>query len=55
MAARHLPPTAEQVANAQGWDAESIVIHLAGFIAKEGLNDKLVGYFDAVAIEENEG
>ena len=52
-AARHLPSGAEQTARAQGWNDESIVIHLAGFISEQGLDQQLSDYLSVVADEEN--
>lgn len=53
-AARHLPSgTAEQTAYDQGWDDESLVVHLTGFISRKGLNDDLAQYLADVAAEEN--
>jgi hypothetical protein len=54
-AARHLPSGAEPIAYDQGWDDESLVIHLAGFIAKQGLETELTQYLADVAAEENAG
>ena len=51
--ARHLPSGAEATANNQGWNDESIVVHLAGFISQQGLNDKLTDYLAVAAAEEN--
>lgn len=52
-AARHLPSGAEQTAYAQGWNDESLVIHLAGFIASRGLDQELSDHLAAAADEEN--
>jgi len=52
-AARHLPSGAEQTARAQGWNDESLVVHLAGFISDQGLDQQLSDYLSAAADEEN--
>ena len=52
-AARHLPSGAEQTAYAQGWDDESLVVHLAGFLSGKGLDQELSDYLAAAADEEN--
>lgn len=52
-AARHLPSGAEQTAYDQGWNDDSLVIHLSGFIASKGLGDELSQYLADVAAEEN--
>lgn len=49
----NLPEAAGEIAGGQGWDDESIVIHLAGFISSQGLDDELTQYLDKVAAEEN--
>lgn len=41
------------IAENQGWDAESIIMHLLGFIAEtKGNTDALTNYFSKVAAEE---
>lgn len=50
----HLPNSSLDIALEQGWDDDSIVIHLAGFIASKGLNDDLARYLAKVAKEEND-
>jgi len=52
MATRHLPAAAQAIAAQQGWNEESLVIHLAGFIQQQGQNDKLAEYLGDVASEE---
>lgn len=52
-AARHLPSGAEQTAYDQGWNDDSLVIHLSGFIASKGLGDELSQYLADAAAEEN--
>jgi len=52
-AARHLPSGAEQTSYAQGWNDETLVIHLAGFISAQGLDQQLSDYLSVAANEEN--
>lgn len=52
---QHLPDAAAEIASTQGWDEESLIIHLYGCLS-ENLPDhaeKLTSYFAAVAAEEN--
>ena len=49
----YLPLSAQDTAEAQGWDDESIIIHLTAFISKQNLNTQLGEYFAAIAEEEN--
>ena len=44
----------EDTCNAQGWDEETQIIHLEGFIAQKKLTEKLAAYAVLVAQEENE-
>ena len=53
MARRHLPAAAQAIAAQQGWNDESLVIHLAGFIEQQGQNDELAEYLGDIASEEN--
>jgi hypothetical protein len=51
---KHLPDAAGRIAGGQGWDDNSIVIHLVGFIREQGLSDNDVAdYFSRAADEEN--
>lgn len=53
---KHLPDAATGVAAKQGWDDESIIIHLIGFLRDNMTADYEKGlelYFGAVADEEN--
>ncbi|HDR9103396.1 TPA: hypothetical protein QDB04_000116 [Burkholderia vietnamiensis] len=42
-----------RIANAQGWNEESQIIHLEGFLADQGLMSQFVEYARAVAAEES--
>lgn len=56
MSIKHLPDAAAGVAAKQGWNDESIIIHLMGFIRDNfnGDTDKsLELYFGAMADHEN--
>jgi len=50
---KHLPDAAQTIAEEQGWDEESIIIHLMGFIASKDLEAELETYLEEVAEEEN--
>lgn len=49
----YLPIAAQDIADAQAWDDESIIIHLCAFIHRENLSEKLTDYLSEVAEEEN--
>lgn len=49
----HLTDVSRDIASNQGWDEESIIIHLMGFIAEKELEQELEGYLAEVANEEN--
>ena len=53
MSLSHLPPAALAIASEQGWDEATVIIHLVGFIAQEGLTESLSDYLEAVADEED--
>lgn len=52
---KHLPEAAGEIAGGQGWDEESLVIHLAGFISSKGLDEELTQYLSQAAAEEEFG
>lgn len=43
----------EEIADIQGWDEESTIIHLTGFITEQGLVGEFEKYLQVVAKEEN--
>lgn len=45
----------EMLCNQQGWNEESQIIHLEGFIRDKGLFEEFANYAEKVAEEENEG
>lgn len=45
----------EEIAEAQGWDEDSLLGLMAGFIDKRGLRDEFSGWCEAAAAEENYG
>jgi hypothetical protein len=49
----HLPEDCIEIAAAQGWDDESIIIHLLGFIRSCRVQDSLADYLQKCANEEN--
>jgi len=49
----HLPTAAQETAEAQGWEDESLIIHLSAFIKEHSLTQELAEYFEAIATEEN--
>ena len=52
---KHLPEGAQDVAAQQGWNDESLIVHLLAFIAERspGFDSDLAGFFREVADEEN--
>lgn len=55
MSINHLPEKAGEIIDQQGWNADSVIIHLIGFIMKNGpiaWEERLYEYFDDVAKEE---
>ncbi len=48
----HLTDKAAEVASMQGWDDDSIIIHLLGYIHSKGLGADLGDYLAQVAKEE---
>lgn len=51
---KHLPPRAQAAAEQQGWDEDSIIMHLVEFIESQVLLEELEEYFEEVANEEIE-
>lgn len=49
----NLPIEAADIAAEQGWNDESLIIHLTGFIEHQDLGQALTTYFAVVAAEEN--
>ncbi|MFZ3482199.1 hypothetical protein [Sphingomonas sp. 3-13AW] len=49
----HLPSSAVQTAADQGWNEETLVVLLTGFISRQGLDAQLTDYLATVAAEEN--
>jgi len=45
--------TLEEIADAQGWDTESLLIHAHGFINRAGFWDDFEAYLEETATEEN--
>lgn len=52
MSINHLPTAALDIVSDMGWDEESVVIHLKGFITEKDLDDELAEYLAVVADEE---
>jgi len=55
----YLPIRAQEVCETQGWDDQTLIIHLIGFIAEQSQHsaewgEELAEYFKAVADEENQ-
>lgn len=48
---RHLPEAAQKTVAEAGWNEETILILLIGFIMDKGLNDELCAHLDEVAAE----
>lgn len=45
----------DEIADEQGWNADSMIILLRAFISERGLEEALSEYAQARADEENEG
>lgn len=52
MSINHLPAAALDIVSDMGWNEESVIIHLNGFIAEKDLEDELAEYLAVVADEE---
>ena len=53
---KYLPTPCQQVIEDEGWDSESLIVHLLGFI-RENVQDhekKLSGYLHVIVEEERE-
>jgi hypothetical protein len=50
---RHLPDDVQEIVGDQGWNDETVIIHLMGYIRACKVKDALADYFQECADEEN--
>ncbi len=54
MITEDLPEPVQDIVRQQGWNNDSLIIHLMRFIENEELTQSLVKFLDEQAIEENQ-